>query len=199
MGKEIEAKYSVAQLQPIRTILRETSEAEFLGTVVQTDTFFDMPNGEFFRRGSGLRLRVIEVEDDGGGLEDRPLITFKGPLRDSTMKVRTEIQTHLDDAEAAADLLRACGLRVVTTIQKRRCSFRWKGCQIELDELPLIGRFVEIEGPGEDAVQAVAGDLGLEGESIRDSYMQLLHEACQARGGDLTRITFSEYPANDQE
>ena len=48
------------------------------------------------------------------------------------------------------------------------------GCLVELDELPDIGAFVEVEGPDEKTVFAVSESLGLAGEPISESYLAMV-------------------------
>jgi adenylate cyclase class IV len=66
------------------------------------------------------------------------------------------------------------------SFQKRRTTYRLGRCLVELDELPMLGAFIEIEGPSERQVFAVAGKLGLGDESIKISYSHMMAEACLA-------------------
>jgi len=90
------------------------------------------------------------------------MLTFKGP-RDKThlLKIRMEIQTYVDDAGAIAEILKQLGYRGTIVVRKRRLSYCLGNCQVELDQLPRIGRFVEVEGPSQKVVQAVCRQLGL--------------------------------------
>ena len=56
---------------------------------------------------------------------------------------------------------------------------------VELDELPLLGRFVEIEAPNEAALEATERDLQLTSEPIKDHYVAMACEALDA--GSLNR------------
>ena len=59
--------------------------------------------------------------------------------------------------------------------EKRRESWRLDDCKVELDELPQIGTFVEIEGASEDTVQAAREKLGLGDEaSITEGYASMV-------------------------
>jgi adenylate cyclase class IV len=49
---------------------------------------------------------------------------------------------------------------------------------VELDELPHLGCFVEIEGPDEQSVLAVRDRLGLAGPGITKSYLAMLDAHC---------------------
>jgi predicted adenylyl cyclase CyaB len=190
MSHEMEAKYRVADFEPIRQALQQAG-ATGRGQVLQTDTFWDRPDETYRRNGCGLRLRVTRaLEGDSHG-DLRPLITFKGPLKGADgVKHRREIETRLDDAEAATQLLQATGLKRLTTIQKKRSSWKLGRCLVELDELPLIGRFVEIEGPDQQLIEQARRQLAIRGEHIDDSYVKMLVAACEQVGQPARSITF---------
>ena len=97
---------------------------------------------------------------------------------------------HLDDAEAAIQMIRALGMKEHMTIQKRRASYRLGRCLVELDELPLIGCFVEIEGPTEKAILAVAGKLNLRTEPVKDAYSHMLSAECRRLGRSDRSVIF---------
>lgn len=122
----------------------------------------------------------------------RPLVTYKGP-RDplSRAKVRREVQTHLDDPRALGEIFEALGLLPIITLQKRRTSFRLGRCMIELDELPVGGRFVEIEGPSLRQVEAIKKKLAIDGEPIKSNYIDLVCDRCHWAGKDCLVVTFA--------
>jgi adenylate cyclase class 2 len=199
MGNEVETKLHVEGFEPVRSALRAEG-AVYTGTVLQTDRYYDRPNGRLREEGCGLRLRLRKVLKHGrdGTLDDRAEVTFKGPVdADSRLKSRREIQTRLDDATAAADLLEACGLTCFRVIEKRRCSYRLGRALVELDELPLLGSFVEIEGVSENHIETVQGRLGIDAEHIDASYLRLLDSYCDKHKLDPASITFENYPASD--
>ena len=61
---------------------------------------------------------------------------------------------------------------------------------VELDELPVIGRFVEVEGPDEAAITAVVRRLGLTGPPITDHYIALVSARCPLAAHQCTQVTF---------
>jgi adenylate cyclase class IV len=85
------------------------------------------------------------------------------------------------------------GLEVAVRLQKRRTTYRLGECLVLLDELPLAGRFVEIEAPSEDAVRRAGERLGLEGQPITDHYVALVLAECRKRGHDGGEITFDRF------
>jgi len=198
MAHEIEAKFPVNELARVRRRLRG-SGAVFLGTYVQTDRFYDLPDRTYHKNGCGLRLRCLKILRSGAKkLDARPEITFKGPIQSNArVKIRREIQTRLDCGQTAHQLLLACGLEQVMCYQKRRGSYRLGGCRVELDQLPLLGSFVEIEGPNEKAVVAVRKTLHIEADHIPSSYLHLLTEHCKTTGaqaGEMMLGRFGDCP-----
>ncbi|MDY6913022.1 MAG: class IV adenylate cyclase [Planctomycetota bacterium] len=168
-------KFQVDSLEPVRKVLRNLA-AEYLGTVRQIDIYFDTPDGALRRSDCGLRLRRSRrlagpaLPPAGGAL-----LTYKGPRRPHAgCKVREELQTRCDDAEAARRILRACGLVETLLIEKRRATYSLAGCLIALDTLPGLGQFIEIEATDEKKIHSVRRKLSLTGEPITATYAELL-------------------------
>ncbi len=183
---EIEAKYEAASLDEVEAKLSSLG-AEPAGEVTETDTFFDTPAGDLSRGDRGLRLRSSRA--DRG--EPRGSLTYKGPRQHSGgSKQREEIESTVGDIDAMGELLRACGLISKVTIQKRRRRWRLHDCEVSLDELPLLGTFVEIEGPSPEAIEAVSRELELVGEPIVTPYFMLLNERCPRVLDGCGRATF---------
>lgn len=191
MGEETESKYSVDDFGRIRRRLRALGAA-YQGTVVQTDTYLDSVDRSLLKSDSGLRLRRMRwLRRARGPRKLRAQLTFKGPRRrGGPAKLRTEVQTRVDDADAVEEILRACGLAPMIVVEKRRATYRLGRCTVELDELPLLGRFVEIEGPDEAAVLALADELRLPGEPIAEHYVRLLADRCGRVGNECLTVTF---------
>ena len=174
---EIEVKFKVDDFAAVRRALRRAG-ARHVATVVQTDTYYDTPGRTLLGRDRGLRIREVRcVRPPAGGTDTRPLLTAKGPRRGRFAKFRREVQTHLDDAKALAEILRFLGLEASVTIQKRRSTYTLGSSLVELDELPVIGKFVEIESPSRSALESACRRLGLEGNRITDHYVALLGRA----------------------
>ncbi|MFP4141484.1 MAG: class IV adenylate cyclase [Phycisphaerae bacterium] len=189
---ETETKLKVDSHQAVRAALESMGTAPG-PTFLQTDTYYDREGRQLFHAGCGLRLRTFKWLDGPGQGEDRrPLLTFKGPVDpDSRIKRRREIQTYCESSEAMAGILEALDVQPVMVIQKRRTSWAVGECQVELDELPNLGTFVEIEGPGESAVEELAEKLGLgDVPHIEKSYLQLAHDNCRRHDGPCEEFTF---------
>ena len=138
----------------------------------ETNSFFDTTDAVLKASDQGLRLRVRESPD---GAPQAVTITHKGPRAHGKLKSRQETELNVDDARSAADLLSVLGYGPVFTFEKRRRCWEFSQCHIAIDTLPLLGHFVEIEGPSDDVVLAVREQLGLAGVPlIQASYIAML-------------------------
>jgi len=192
MATETELKIRVADAAAARAAV-EAAGGVFLAAVRQTDTFWDHPDGALRRADRAVRLRRSELQEAGSeAVDPRPLLTCKGPREPGRLKVRREDQTHVDDAPAVEAALAAAGLEAAMVLQKDRRSYRLGACRVEIDTLPRIGAFVEIEGPSESAVEAARQQLGLAGEPTTRPYVALLRDDARRRGLPADRVTLNE-------
>jgi len=187
MALEIEAKFQVDAHHPVQARL-QAAGAVPLGRVIETNHIFDDAGGRLRKGGAALRVRALEPLD--GGQADTTL-TFKGPVLPGHLKRRTEIEVSVAQAPAMLELLAALGFVEVMVYRKRRESHRLGRCRVELDELPWLGLFVEIEGPDEQTIGRVQQDLGLaDCAHLPESYVGLLAAHCARAGRDCRRIDF---------
>jgi adenylate cyclase class 2 len=204
MTREIEMKFPVSDLEAARrAVLR--AGGQYVGTVLQTDRYFDTPQQTLMKQDRGLRVRTCESCRAGTARRSRAstvpggqcppyaaLVTYKGPRSAcGRAKSRREIQTLVADPQAVEEMLTEMGLSRRLVIQKRRSTYHLGGCLVELDELPILGAFVEIEGASARVIGAVARKLGLETEPTKASYVHLAVEACRRAGKKCTEITFA--------
>ncbi len=176
---EIEAKFAVAELEGVRGRLR-TAGAAYVGRVLECNRFFDRADAGLRAAGCGLRVRSVRVLD---GPAVAATVTFKGPVQGGAFKTRQECELAVSDADRAAELLTLLGFAESFLFEKRRESWRLGACMIELDELPFVGTFVEIEGPSEAAIRDVQAQLALGGRACeRASYLALIVRHCEQAG-----------------
>lgn len=176
---EIEAKMKLTDPQPLIARLTDVGAARG-ASVVEHNTYFDTPDGSLKAADRGLRLRVEREVDTQ---DQEIIITYKGPRAAGEVKSRQEIELVVADAQAARELIAALGFAAVRSFEKHRQHWRYQGCEIDIDTLPLLGRFVEIEGPSEQQVLAVREKLGLSSlPLIRESYIAMLETYVQQHG-----------------
>ncbi|MEM8739792.1 MAG: class IV adenylate cyclase [Planctomycetota bacterium] len=140
--------------------------------MLETNTYFDQPDGQLKTSDQGLRVRV-ELDKLTGKSET--LLTHKGARAHGRLKSRSETEVGVSDPRAAAQMLSVLGYAPVLTFEKRRTRYLLDGCRVEIDTLPYLGTFVEIEGSSDDDVIAVQDKLGLADQPlIRASYIAML-------------------------
>ena len=184
MNIEVEAKVRVPHLDAVIDRLDELG-AEPAHEWLEENIFLDQTDHRLSTTDCGLRVRIRRAAD---GDED-VRVTFKGPKSSGRVKSRREIELGVESADDALNLLAELGYHEVIRFEKRRRRYRFDGCQVELDEMPYLGSYVEVEGPEEAEVLAVRDQLGLEGlPLIRSSYVAMLREYLHEHGIAERRI-----------
>jgi adenylate cyclase class 2 len=169
MCTEIEAKLKVDSLSEIERKLSELG-AEFLAEQLQTDYHFDDANTTLTKTDRCLRLRKQMV-----GKSESLFLTYKGAKEKSNFKRRQEIEFEIKDADSVRKLLSALGYEQSLVVEKKRRLWQLGDCEVALDRLPLLGDFVEIEGPDEEKIANAQEKLGLSDLShIAESYASLV-------------------------
>jgi len=187
MAVEIEAKIKVNDLATVRTTLEQVG-GKFQGKAMETNVFFDTEDRSLLAADEGLRLRHTHGEEDG---KDQFVITFKGPRQHGQFKNREEIELEVCSFTDAIALIERLGFSRVLSFQKRRETWKLDNCKVELDELPLLGFFVEIEGPREDLISRVRQTLQLaDRQLVKPSYIAMLITHLQERGEKTKSIAF---------
>ena len=157
--------------------------AEPVDEVTQTDTYYDAPHRDFAETDEALRVR----REDPDGAEAFAELTYKGPLVEAESKSRREVETAVEDGDAAGDILDALGFAPAATVRKDRERFALDGFTVTLDSVDGLGEFVEVETETAEDEEALAAaregayeilrDLGLDPDGqIRTSYLGLLLE-----------------------
>jgi adenylate cyclase class 2 len=169
MYTEIEAKLKVDSLEAVKKRLIECGASQHSETV-QADFYFDTEERDLTRSDRCLRLRC---EHEGG--RERFIITYKGAREAGDYKRRAEVELEVQNRDAAEALLAALGYHRALAFNKRRHLWRLGGCAVALDELPLVGAFVEIEGPSSDEIRHVQTLLSLtDATHVPESYASLI-------------------------
>ncbi len=173
MPLELESKIAVPSHNPLREKLRAAG-AKPHGRVLETNRLFDNAEQALFRAACGLRVRSA-TRIDGDEPPPAATFTFKGRQQASTFKRREEIELAIESADGMTRLLEALGYTPWLLYEKRRETWSLGPCQIELDELPQLGRFIEVEGPDDAAIHAALATIGLANEPhIATSYPAMI-------------------------
>jgi len=177
MCTEIEAKLKVDSLPQVERKLAELG-AEFLAEQLQRDYYFDDDKSSFRNSDQALRLRQQVTAGS-----EKNLLTYKGPKQNDNFKKRQEIEVEIEDHEPGEQLLCALGFKRVLVFEKKRRIWRLANCVVAVDRLPLLGGFVEIEGPDDEKIAGVQRDLGLSDlPHIVQSYADLMEEKLRQLG-----------------
>jgi adenylate cyclase class 2 len=187
MAVEIEAKMKVADLGKVRAKLEEVGATKS-GEVFEINTFFDTDDRSLLAADQGLRLRVNRDVATG---KEVYIYTFKGPRLHGKLKSREELELEVGDPKDGERFLIALGYTKILSFEKRRHKWKLDGCSIELDELPHLGVFVEIEGPDEATVLRVRDKIDLsKAPIIKSSYIAMLVGHLQEQGVHERSVTF---------
>lgn len=179
MATEIELKVRVESHAPVRERLKALG-GEFVGTVIERNTMLDRADGSLRASGCGLRVRSTTVLE---GKNPGSKITFKGPSQSSALKCREEVEARVESGDDAIAVLVRLGFRRSVEYHKKRERWRLDDCIVELDEPARLGLFVEIEGPGEEAIRQVQKRLELDAlQHIPSSYVDMTIRYCQEHG-----------------
>jgi adenylate cyclase class 2 len=185
MNIEIEAKLKVDSLEPVAQKLSQIG-AKACGEVIQKDFYFDDSNRGLAKSDKALRLRC--QTQDG---KEKKILAYKGPRETGKFKRRQEVEFGVDNTQQAIMLLAALGFEKALVFEKRRKLWQLQGCEIALDELPLLGTFVEIEGPSEEIIADVQAKLGLSQLAhVHQSYAALMWRHCEQTGLEKREIYF---------
>ena len=184
---EIEAKIKVDSLDGIAAKL-EYVRAELVSKQHHLDSYFVDAGRTLTRTDRGLRLRQLTVDGT-----TTVILTYKGPRENTKFKSRKEIEVSIDDFTEMATLLEALGFTRRLAFEKKRDLYHLADCEVCLDELPLLGSYIEIEGPSEDAIDDILSKLGLSGaDHISQGYSMLMRDKIVEQGLDKQEILFAD-------
>lgn len=168
---EIEAKLKVDSHESIRRKLKKL-RAKMHSQQKQTDIYYDDENRTLTRTDRCLRLRCSKI-----GRVEKNYLTYKGPREKDDFKKRAQIETRLEQPRPIVDIFQNLGFEKKLVVEKKRQTWLLNKCEIALDELPLLGTFVEIEGPDAEKIDHVKKKLGLEqSKHITRSYACLVEQ-----------------------
>jgi predicted adenylyl cyclase CyaB len=155
MAVEIEAKLKVDSTGQIEERLIQLG-AEFLQEQLQKDYYYDNSDTNLIKTDRALRLRCQMTVH-----QEKFFLTYKGPKEKDKFKKRQEVEVEVAAVDSAQRLLLALGYEKVLEVEKKRRIWRLGDCMVALDQLPLLGSFVEIEGPDDERIDGLQKSLGL--------------------------------------
>jgi adenylate cyclase class 2 len=179
---EREVKLRFDDVERARAAILAAGATPLRGRRLQEDCLLDTADETLRVRQSVLRVRM----ESGNSL-----LTFKGPVQPSPVKVREELETVVGDGPLLLRVFEELGFRVWFRYQKYREEFALDDVIVALDETP-VGVFIEIEG-GERGIAAMAEALGRgPSDYLLESYRGLFVRHCQERGLPVTDMVFDD-------
>jgi adenylate cyclase class 2 len=169
---EVELKVKIPSPGPVREQL-STKHAEFMGKVHEHDIFYNAPHRDF-----GITDEAVRVRYTG----DRAVVTYKGPkIKKFGLKAREELNFGVESGGTFETMLDRLGFTKTLEVNKWRENYRLGNATISLDDVDGLGTFAEIEvivgndteNPT-DQIGKIAKEIGVEGEPILESYLELL-------------------------
>ena len=171
MCTEIETKLKVDSHREIIDQLEKLG-AKFLEEQSQKDCYFDDADRTLTKTDRCLRLRRQLT-----GNKEKIFLTYKDAKEKSDFKKRQELETEVKNADSTARLLSALGYEETLVFEKKRRIWQLGQCEVALDEVPMLGSFVEIEGPNSEKITDVQKSLGLADlPHITESYALLMKD-----------------------
>jgi adenylate cyclase class 2 len=178
MEREIKLRFDNAEVA--RAAVAAVDATPLRGRRLQEDCLLDTDDELLRRQRSVLRIRM-----EAG----KSLLTFKGPVQPSLMKLREELETVVGDGTLLLRIFEALGFHVWFRYEKYRQEFAKDDVIVAIDETP-IGTFVELEG-GEQGIVSAARALGRgQADYVTDSYRGLFLQYCHERGVSATDMLF---------
>jgi adenylate cyclase class 2 len=179
---EREIKLGFPDAEQARRAILAAGATPLRGRRLQEDYLLDTHDDELRRRRCVLRVRV-----ECG----KTLLTFKGPVQTSPMKLRDEMETIIGDGLLLMSVLEQLGFRVWFRYEKYREEFAHEDVTLAVDETP-VGTFVEIEG-SERGIRHMAEALARNPtDYVTDSYRGLYVKHCERNGLPPSDMLFEE-------
>jgi adenylate cyclase class 2 len=177
---EREIKLRFENAEAARTAVLATGAVPIRGRRLQEDCLLDTTGDTLRHRRCVLRVRM-----ESG----KSILTFKGPVQPSEMRLREELETIVGDGPLLLRILEELGFRVWFRYEKYREEFVLDDVIVAVDETPL-GTFVEIEG-GERGILDMAVALGRSpSDYLLDSYRGLFCAHCREQGLPTSDMLF---------
>ncbi len=172
--REIEIKLKVPCTYELMAQRLVAAGAQYRREVLETNIFLDSPDGQLIAVRAALRIRH-QITSDGQVLPS--VVTWKGPRTGQQISNRPSVDFYAQPPEMAELLFVALGYIKTMEFEKRRRSYVFQNCLVELDEMPQFGFFMEIEAPDEAAVAAARHGLALDDLAVVDiSYFAMVRD-----------------------
>jgi len=155
--KEIEVKLLEIKKDEIIKKLEEMG-AEKVSDGEMNVLIYDFPDERLTGNGDLVRLR---------GYEGDSILAFKRKISKGSTKIMAEYEVKIDNYENMKDILKELGLKILRDYSKHRTSYKLGDVHFDIDTIPGIPTFMEIEAPDEETVKEFVVKLGFSLEDAR--------------------------------
>jgi len=183
---EIELKFPLSEPESMRKRLLKLGFVS-RGKLFEYNLVLDTPRGDLESKGRLLRLRSAE------GVR----LTFKEPLEENGLnqrfKAKKESELELSSLETMRHIFHRLGFTAERVYEKYREHFtRENDVAAEIDRLPHMGWFLELEATPEK-IEEIVENLGLQmSEGLRENYFELYTAYCGKMGREPGDMRFSD-------
>lgn len=192
MDIEIEAKFLNCTHEDIRQKLRSIgAHCEFPVRLMRR-AIIDYPDR---RLQTSIPNSYIRVRDEG----DKTTLTYK-QFDSLSVDGAREIEVVVDSFLKTVDVFTAAGLEVVSMQESKRETWKYKECEVVLDEWPWLNPYIEIEGESEESLKDLATKLELRwtdavfGDVMVAYRAQYPHLTVEQTIGKLPEVRFNTPP-----
>lgn len=148
MNDEIEIKFPDANHAAVRKALKMLGARQTAPDRLMKRVVIHTPE-------MSIKDAFVRIRDEG----DKVTITYK-QFDSDTIDGAKEYETTVGSFDEAINIFSAAGLAYDTYQESRRETWELDGVEVMLDEWPWLQPYIEIEGPSEARVRAVAQQLG---------------------------------------
>jgi predicted adenylyl cyclase CyaB len=149
--REVELK-SVVDDIPARRAQVEAAGGKLVYAGRLLDQRYDYPDRSLTDRDHVLRLRIYESGDSR-----RAMLDWKGETRyEHGFKVREEVSTPAEDADALATILEMLGFVVTIEVDRQIAQYELGDAVVRFEEYPEMDSLVEVEGAPEAIETAIS-------------------------------------------
>ena len=180
MSTEIEIRTQINNsVEAIDKLLNNGFQDE--GQSQQIDMMFDFPDGQLFKSGQKIRVRIEN---------NTAVLTYKGMFRgdeSASRRIELDIPLQLSSIKKTEDFLTSIGYPLLFQVKKDRRMLSRGGIKATFDEWPIIGSLLELEGE-ESEIKEVANSLFPENEFGNLRLKELFTKKCEDSGKTLTKL-----------
>jgi len=155
--KEIEVKILEIKKDKVIEKLEELG-AEKVSDGEMSVLIYDFEDERLSRNSDLLRLR---------GYDGDSVLAFKRKISKSSAKIMEEYEVKVDNYNVMKDILKNLGLKPIRDYSKHRTSYHLGEVHFDIDTIPGIPTFMEIEAPDEETVKEFVVKLGFSLEDIK--------------------------------